>query len=181
MTPANAANQGYLADFERLKDVQILEDEADRLQGIGLADEKDPMKQRALRKDTLHGWLALFGAIDAALDPRFDPKDLPQVRVSPPVSEGIHYPPGVDPSVLKDPAARAEYQRKIAENERKTANYSLQFKLRRLDEGLMPQAEAFIEGAYSTDPEDRRELEETIAAAKLDPRRAATLRSWADQ
>ena len=179
MSSSTAPATRHLADFQTQKDPQHLQDAADQLQSVVLADEPDAEKRHALRKETLEGWLSLFAAIDGSLDPTFDPGDLPLLSAEPPPSDGILFPPGVDPSLLKDPGARAEYERRIEANRQKTERYNLQIKLRRLDERLMPRLEAFIRSAYSTsiEPEDRREVLAAIQATITSPARAELLRS----
>lgn len=178
MNPFIAQASAALAAFEQQKEPQRIQDAGDRLREVRLADESDPQKQRVLRKDTLVLWLSLFAAIDGSLDPQFDPKDVPQVRVQPPRSDGVVFPPGVDPSLLKDPAARSEYERIIAENDKKAEQYSLQIKLRRLDERLWPKLEAFVRTAYSTstEPDDQREVLDVLQAIIKNPQRADRLR-----
>lgn len=169
--------RGMLAEFEKQKNPDRLEGAGDRLQQIVLADQPDLDERRALRREALLTWLALVATIDASLDPRFDPDDLPSLRVEPPRSNGVQFPPGVDPSVITDPAARREYERLIAENDQKTESYNRQIKLRRLDARLTPRLATFIRSAYSSiNPDDQREVVECIRTAGLTPKRADSLR-----
>jgi hypothetical protein len=166
-----------LAEYETQKNPDRLGDAADRLQQIVLADSPDPDERRALRREALVTWLALFAAIDASLDPHFNPADLPSLRVDPPRSNGVQFPPGVDPSVITDPVARREYERLLAENDEKTESYNRQTKLRRLDDRLTPRLATFIRSAYSSiNPDDQREVGECIGSAGLTPKRADSLR-----
>lgn len=179
MSSSTAQAALHLADFQIQNDAQLLQDAADELQGIVLADEADPERRRGLRREALEGWLKLFAAIDGSLDPAFDPGDLPLLSVDPLPSDGVRFPPGVDPSRLTDAGARREYEQRIEANRRKAERYTLQTKLRRLDERLTPRLEAFLRSAYSTstEPEDRREVLEAVQATITSPARAERLRT----
>lgn len=161
-------------DPSKAADPQRLQDEADRLMGIVLPASGDA-KYPAARKAALDGWLSLFAALYAAIDPRFDPESPPLMKVEAPPVGGVKFPPGIDPSAIKDPAARAEYTQKIAENERKIRDYNLQIKLRRLEEKLRPRLRAFVDDAYPA-PEDKPEVNEAIQSHIPDATRAAALR-----
>jgi hypothetical protein len=178
MSPLTVQAAADLAAFQQRNEPERIQDAGDRLQEVMLTNESDPQKRRALRKDTLELWLLLFDTIDGSLNTRFEPRDMPLVSVQPPPSNGVVFPPGVDPSLLKDPAARKEYERRIVENQQKAENYQLQVKLRRLDERLWPKLEGFIRAAYSTstEPDDRREVLDAIQTILKNPQRAERLR-----
>lgn len=176
MHPSNEKAAEKLAEFETKRDAAALEVASDTLLKVVLSQERDPVARRALRKETSMLWLRLFAAVDASIDPTFDPNELPRSSVVPPESDGILYPPGVDPSALADPAARREYERLIRENEDKTNNYNLQLMLRRYDRTLSPRGENFIQGAYSRSAEDRKELEDAVALQIHNTQRADRLR-----
>lgn len=176
MNPSTTLAATHLAEFQKQRDADLLEAAADRLQAIVVSDEIDPDRRRKLRSETLELWLELFALIDDALDPKFDPDDLPSITASPPPAGGVTYPPGVDPAVVTDPAARSEYERRIAENENKTKYYNLQTKLRRLDQRLRPRLNSFIRQAYSADAADRQELEAAIQKLIQNQQRAEDLR-----
>jgi len=176
MNASTAKAAAHIDEFVVRRDADLLEAAADSLQAVAVSDEPDPERRRALRAETLEQWLRLFAAIDAARDPKFDPGDLPSVRVSPPPVGDMTYPPGVDPSMIKDPAARSEYERSITENRRKTESYNLQTKLRRLDDRLQPRLEAFVHAVFASSKADRQEIEAAIQAFVPARQRAEQLR-----
>lgn len=172
-TTARAAAQ--LAEFEQKKEPLCLQAAADLLQGIDLAKETDAMKRLALRRETLETWLALLALIDQNLDPNFNPQDLPSTGVDPPRVGNVSYPPGVDPSVIADPQARARYAEEQKQNTRKTENYRIQTWLQRFNESLSPKAERFVRMSYTTVPGDQREVNETVKKLIKNPQRASAL------
>ena len=175
MSDITARAAALVAEFEKEKDPEKLQGAADQLVEVDLAQEEEGLKRLALRQETLQLWLRLLAAIDKNLDPRFDPNDRPRVSVTPPPSGGAQYPPGADPSVIKDPQARKQYEAAIKQNRDKAANYRLQTKLRRLDEKLTPQVERFIRLSYTTVPGDQRQLNETVKKLIANPQRAQAL------
>lgn len=176
MSSSTAKAADYLAEFHTQRDPDLLEAAADQLQVLAVSQEPNLERRRALRHDVLEQWLTLFATIDSVVDPSFDPNDLPMVNTSPPPVGGVRYPPGVSPSVIVDPVARQEYERRIAENHRKIESYYLQTKLRRLDEQLQPRLDDFVRATYAADDTDRRELEAAIYSVISNPHRAEQLR-----
>jgi hypothetical protein len=172
-TTARAAAQ--LAEFEQKKEPLCLQTAADLLQGIDLAKEKDAMKRLALRRETLETWLALLALIDQNLDPNFNPQDLPSTGVSPPRVGNVSYPPGVDPSVIADPQARARYEEALKRNQEHAENYRIQTWLMRFNESMSPKAERFVRMSYTTVPGDQREVAETVKKLIKNPQRASAL------
>lgn len=69
--------------------------------------------------------------IDAKLIPGFDFSKMPMLNVAPPF--GSEYPAGVAPESIREPEIRAEYERALAENDARNAQYSLQSDLREAD------------------------------------------------
>ena len=175
MSDITARAAALVAEFEKEKDPEKLQRAADQLVEVDLSKEEEGLKRLALRRETLQLWLTLLAAIDKNLDPRFDPNDQPRVSVSPPPSGGGQFPPGVDPSAIKDAQARRQYEAAIKQNKDKAVNYRLQTKLRRLDQKLTPQAERFIRLSYTTVPGDQRDLNETVKKLIANPQRASAL------
>jgi len=176
MNPFTVRALAHLQQFLDERDADRLEAVADDLQRVVLNAETDPGRRRELRGETLELWLKLFAAIDANLDPKFDPDDSPMVSAMPPRVGDVQYPPGVDPSVIADPVAREEYEHRIAANRQKARDRSLQFKLRRLDESLQPHLENFVHEAYTTTEADTHELDAAIRSHVPNQHRADRLR-----
>jgi hypothetical protein len=146
------------------------------LENVILAKEGDPGARAQLRTSSLNVWLRLLELLDRFLDPEFNPDDVPERLVQPPpTSGGVVHRPGADPALIDDPVARAQYEEAIAANKAKTTHYVLQTKLRRLDERIVPRAEAFIRSSYTSDPRDQKELKTAIDGIITNPQRRAGL------
>jgi hypothetical protein len=118
----------HLRSFQSSRSLQSLRQALADLEGIDLhqADE-------AAHEQIMNGWTVLFGAIDQAADPTFDPTDVPELNLVPPAAGGVAYPAGVDPAAIPDPRARSIYQADLERNRQKAERYSFQH-------GLMPIA-----------------------------------------
>jgi hypothetical protein len=176
MTPSTTKAAARIHAFQTRREAELLEEAADFLQAVVVSDGLYPEPRRKLRAEVLELWLRLFNAIDTTLDPHFNPDDVPYVAVMPPPDGDTRYPPGVDPAMIKDPAARTEYEHRIAQNRQKAEIYSLQIKLRRLDQRLQPRLESFVQATYDKNDGDRRELEAAIQTFIVAPARVAGLR-----
>ena len=122
--------------------------------------------------DAVEPWLALLAALDRHLDADWDASAGPELVVQPPASEGIVYPAGSDPAALKDPVARAAYERAIAENDARTRRYDEQMRLHRLEERALEGVARAIEAA----PADGRDaLERSIRDAHVGEARKRAL------
>ncbi|NTW91225.1 MAG: hypothetical protein HGA35_04775, partial [Erysipelotrichaceae bacterium] len=70
------------------------------------------------------------GMVDGFLDPDFNPDEVPARLVRPPpTSEGVIFPPGVDPARIQEPGARAQYEKDIAANNAEIAKYNMQIEI----------------------------------------------------
>jgi hypothetical protein len=85
----------------------------------------------ALKLQTL---LMAWNQLDAKVVPNFDFSDVPEMSVAPPAASGL--PAGVDPSSIKDPDTRLEYEKQLVANRAKTVTYNLQSDLREVDQTL---------------------------------------------
>jgi len=185
-----AENKKYLTANEMcLKEAQTLakkfeaELEAERLreaslalERVNLSQEGDPASRARLRANSLSLWLHLIGLLDRFLDPKFNIEDVPGTAVQPPpTSGGVVYPPGADPALIDDPKARADYEKAIAANRAKADRYRLQVHLRRVNERIVSRAEGFIRNAYTSAPDDQKQLRTAIEKAIKDPQRKAGL------
>jgi hypothetical protein len=135
--------------------------------------DPDP-EDSAARDRVLAGWLALLGVIGETLDPTFDPDDLPAVRVSPPEEDGAQAPPGIDPSMIRDPEKRRLYAEAITANRLKAERYATQSQLFNLRRVVLDDARAFMSGAYAGRMEEAGTV---IAAAGLPDEVTAPLRA----
>lgn len=176
-------NEKYLKDAQ--KKVKEFETEAEperlreaymALENVVLEQEYDAKIRGRLRHECLQLWLKMVQILDARLDPNFDPEDVPDNLVQPPpTSKGVVYPPGADPAVIDDPAARKEYEKAVAENNAKINNYRMQTYLGRLKDQIPPRAEEFIKNSYTSADADREELKAEIDAIIEKPERKAEL------
>lgn len=116
----------------------------------------------------LHAWKRLIDAID----PTWDPNDLPVSNVVPPLATGL--PSGVAPEAIKDPKLRAEYEAAIEKNRQKAERYNEQYSLRKWQKRFPKVAERYIVRAYSKPPfnleEMKQYLEKYIADTKTKDR-----------
>lgn len=168
--------QEHAREFEDKPEPELLRQAYLALENVLLLEEDEPKTRGQLRTKSLYLWLHLIQLLDRFLDPNFNPEDVPELAIQPPpTSEGVVYPPGADPALIDDPKARAEYKKAIADNEAKTAHYTLQTKLRRMDERITPRAEDFIRNFYTPAPGDQKELKTAIDKTIKGPRRKADL------
>jgi hypothetical protein len=122
--------------------------------GIPTAPKGEEFAQRR-KKDVeirLHAWKRLMDAID----PNWDPNDLPLSNVVPPAMLGL--PSGATPEAIKDSKLRAEYEAAIEKNRQKAEKYNEQYKLRGWLKRFPPRAERYIVQAYSKPPYNIEEL-----------------------
>lgn len=176
MSRATSEAARNIVAFEASKNVQSLVAAADSLQGIDLAVERDTAQRLALRKDALRTWLTLLAAIDRHLDPRFDPADVPEVKLIPPRSGDVALPAGASPDRIADPQARQAYEAAIKRNDAKAAYYDLQTKLRRLNDRATRESERFLEFSYSSAAPDQQEISAAIQQLVVNPSRVEQLR-----
>ena len=162
--------------FKSEKEPERLRESSMALENIVLAKEHNTEIRKKMRSKSLNLWLTLLQILDKNLDPNFDSEDIPMRSiVPPPTSNGAAYPAGADPALIDDPKARAEYEKAIAENRKKTENYRLQIQLGRLNEKIPPRAENFIRNSFNDSMEDQEELRTAIEAKIEKPERKADL------
>ncbi len=105
----------------------------------------------------------------AKVDPTVDLSALVLLNVSPPA--GVpHAIPGMDPKAIKNPALRAEYERRIRENALLAQRKSEQYDVLRLKKRLLLPFERYLTSVYSSDPEAGPELERILADVKVSAR-----------
>jgi len=117
----------------------------------------------------LHAWKRLMDAID----PNWDPNDVPFLNIS---ATGIR--PGIVP---KDPDLRAEYDaaiekmREIEKDTQKREWNSKQYRLRKLQKRFAPTAERYIVRAYSKPPFNLEELKQYLGKYAVDKKTRARI------
>lgn len=111
------------------------------------------------RREKTERWLHALRRLENETDPTFDindRKNRPMMRVFPPFKTGL--PPGTPPSAIKDPHLRAEYEKAIAENKRKSEKVDQQLPLLLHGPSFRKHAEQWLVGAYSQQPLRKMEL-----------------------
>ena len=162
--------------FEEKRAPELLRQAYSALANVSLSAEKDFPDRIQLRKTVLHRWLCLLAQLDRHLDPNFNPEDMPQLVVAPPITKGdVLHRPGVNPVKIKEPQARAQYEAAIAANQTKSVNYNLQTDLRRIDERINHRIKIFIMDSYAATIDDQREINLAIESDIQSPQRKAQL------
>lgn len=175
-------NDPWLADllarYEREGDQQILQEALERItaaagsQGDEGVEDDDAADRREMAR-----LLQLFAVLDQAIDPAWDPEDVPVTGISPPASGGVKYPSGVDPAAIPDPEVRAEYERMLAASKRHAERYLRQQELRRIDQRAMDAAREWLAERYSRGPADHEAFEDMLSSYHVSPERARRLRA----
>jgi hypothetical protein len=127
----------------------------------------------AVRDKKLQRLLSIFNHIDAKRDPRWDPKDVPQMTVTPPFDSGIM--PGAAPESVRDPTARAAYWKLIRANQAKLKASGFQRKLNDAQQRCMEIFESFVTEQYPRSSE--RELAAAIDSTVHSKVLAASLKA----
>ncbi|MYM87597.1 hypothetical protein GTP91_10440 [Rugamonas sp. FT82W] len=164
-----------LAVFKKTHDVTPLSTAislADAMPGIVLPA---PPAGLPPAKDKLALWFAIFDAMDAEIAPDFNPDDLPELTVAPPLETGL--PAGVAPSAIKDPAVRKKYEDALAANDLKNQRFSYQYALLQENQRAESDVEKFITVDVARDPAQLEFLRSRLALAKLQPQRIAKLQA----
>lgn len=133
--------------------------------GHGLPEKDDFAKRR--KKDVevrLHAWRRMMDAID----PNWNPDDVPVLNVLPPTATGL--PGGIAPEAIKDAKLRAEYEAAIQRNRQKAERYSEQHELHFLLKTFPKNVEDYIVQAYSHTPYNVEELRKSFDKYKIDER-----------
>lgn len=137
--------------FESEREPERLREASMELENIDLRRVHDAKIRHSLRSSCLELWLIILKTIDKNLDISFDPKDIPQMNITPPpLKDGTRLPPGAAPLSIDDPAARKDYEKAVTDNRAKQVNYLLQTELRELDEIIPGKVNSFIDGAYTS-------------------------------
>ena len=105
-----------------------------------------------------HAWQRMENAID----PNWDPNDIPVLNVSPPKGIGIIGIPGMSPELIKDPVLRAEYEEAIERNRVKSKIRNEQIKLRNIKKRYYRIVEKYLTSTYSIPPYANKELDKYL-------------------
>lgn len=166
----------HVAEFEATLEAERLREAYMVLSNVVVVQEPNPETRRQLRKNCLATWLHMLQIVDRLVDPHFNPDDVPENLVQPPpTTGGVVYPPGADPALIADPAARAEYEKRIAANNKKIEGYRLQLQLSRLKERIQLAAVAFIRRSYTASADDQKELKTLVDEMIQNPARKEAL------
>jgi hypothetical protein len=95
------------------------------LEGIEPSEIITPSDSRTIRREVLKAWCQVLATVDASLDAKFDPDDVPSLNLVPPPSGGVSLPSGVDPRAIRDPRALSDYEAALAWNRKKADDYNL--------------------------------------------------------
>jgi hypothetical protein len=115
----------------------------------------------AKRKAQGERWMIVWDRMEAAIDPKWDKKDLVVRNVSPP--PGTHLQAGVSPAAVRDPALRVEYERAIEENNKKITHRNEQLRLGKLKKLFTLSLVRYFGGTYSVAPYRGEELEALLS------------------
>lgn len=165
-TPSPAAvqiqrAQASVAQFSRTHSIARLDAALRSLEAAG--GERLHAKDRA---SVLAGYVSLFGAIDREM-PRLPAGKVPAVGVSPPRVKGVRYPPGIAPSVIPDPVARARYERDIRDNEAFAERFLFAAQVQRLDDRAVMLFGSFAHDEFSSSDADKAALKHQIETSSL--------------
>jgi hypothetical protein len=167
--------QARIKAFDTTMEPERLLEASISLDHVNLSLESGANTRTQLRTACLSLWLNLIQVIDHYLDPSFNPDDVPPQQVEPPQVPGGTLRSGASPSLVKDPKARAEYEKAIADNRKKAVNYRMQIQLNRLKDRISPRAEAFITNSYTSVLLDQIELKTAIEKIIKSPNRKKEL------
>lgn len=164
--------------FENEQEPALLQE---ALETIEAAEQDAPAGDEVARKRGIARWLLFFATLDRNIDPQWDPEEVPVTGVIPPPSYGVVYSPGVDPSVIADPAARAKYEQALKAIKDYAEWYRVQLLLRRIDERAMDAAGRRLSEIYTDSLADRQEFEVLLAASAINDARKEQLRAFIHQ
>jgi hypothetical protein len=177
MSPLEEEIAGRLKAFQSEEDLDALSDASDLIESMDVETAVLPSEKIKFRREKLRLQMSVLNRIDERLDPDFDFDNVPSLTSSPPPELGL--PAGVDPSSIKDPQARAKYEKEVAANQQKAARYAYQKRLYKLDRQATERTEEHIGNTYSTSPEDIAELYNLINELVTNERRKTSLKRFA--
>jgi hypothetical protein len=135
-----------LQRFDRDDDLEALDRAIELTDALKAKAGASQAAALVVRDKKLQRMLSIINHIDAKRDPRFDPKDLPELTVTPSFESGIM--PGVAPEAVRDPDAQAAYEKQIAANQAKAKAYGFQSKLNDAQRERTEMFEDFVTEQY---------------------------------
>jgi uncharacterized membrane protein YdfJ with MMPL/SSD domain len=119
--------------------------------------------------------LKMMRAIRRQIDQDFDPADVPQGSIIPPVETG--FSSAVDPQLIEDQELREAYERAIIENNKKAEAYAKQHRLHTRGGRFFSKSEEYLAIAYSQPPPHRDELTQLLQEEQVDEETSARVLS----
>ena len=162
--PAVAAK---LAEYDRSRTLEALREAAD---AAALHDGEvlpDPAAAHTMARARVADWIAILARPKRDLDADFDPDNQPATTISPPGKFGSQYPPGIDPSRVKDPEMRAAYIIAIEKNRLAIKNYGSNYKLYEVHQTIIERAAASVRDAHQTLGMPTAEIAEMLKSADI--------------
>lgn len=113
-------------------------------------------------------WLQFFAALDAVIEPRWEPGAAPPAGVPLPAQHGVVYPSrDVDPATIADSAERARYEAAQRANRDAIARHDAQLQLRRIEADAMARLQLAFGPVAAATPAERQRLMQQIGASSL--------------
>jgi hypothetical protein len=140
-------------------------------------DAQAPHQWPEKRRRRVTRWLQALQRLDQETDPNFDITDLPSLHPVPP--SDVRVIPGADPSAVRNPVRRKQYDQALQRNREKVKAFGTQVKLRELQARFEALAIDYIAQAYSHPPPNSAELEQLLKQSKLGPERQGKILSAA--
>jgi hypothetical protein len=152
-------NEVALKGYEKLTGVvgKNFQQNADMLAAIQDPDRQAP-DWKTVRQIKTKLWLQLLDQIDQTRDLKFDFTNIHDgytANVAPP---GFRYSSGIDPSAIKEPEIRLEYEEAIRENHAKAVRFNFELQLKKQDDQLTADALQYFNSVYEKTPEDAKSL-----------------------
>jgi hypothetical protein len=175
MSQAIDAAREAVQQYDKTKDLAQLQAAGEKLETIDLLGVPGSRQRADLRAHVMAAWAAILLRIDAAR-PAVNPDDPPVTRVFPRTPPGMRtYPPNIDPKQIADPQVRAEYEKDLEANRRKTQLTQRYWDVKALDTEVSQGARRFVRRFYTAAPADQGELREIMDKAGLSPERRKQL------
>ena len=172
----NPTITSLLQRYDEQHDLLLLRTAGEALDRIDLFAAPGAQARGDARLAALQGWLMVLARLDAASDSGFDPAHAPAMKLAP-VSPagGPVYPPGIDPSAVREPQIRADYERALAANQRERERAARYWNWSAVDIELSDRARRFVGRFYTASNADQVELAGAIEQAGLSPSRRKRL------
>lgn len=151
--------------FEKQNDTDSLIQAQDSIDSLDCPQTASEVDRKTFRIEKLLLLFDVLNHLDKKLKPKFDFDDVPSMCVAPPPESGL--PSGVDPKSIKDGEMRAKYEKGIAENQLKAAQYNMQVTLYKANESCMQAFKIHIATWYTASREDSGEIA-TLIDTKVD-------------